>query len=492
MNVTNIKKALWLLFFCIILVWIPIIPFDPGTEWLRALGGISLGLFIVSILVGIFGALTPFPFIINKLVNNPKGKKGEPPPPILPNRFHMFTFIEHGRTLAKVRGTKPAGYIIDDPERKFRGKGDKETSADHWWVDPGDGQPTLPPLDILNPISWWAHWVYKKSGAIFVGIFFTRIRVKMIQRVKEVKNEKGIIEIDVNTKLPVLQTVEDWTDHARTKPHPWLFTVPSVNPSDKGGISFRGFLIIRIVNPYLNDYNQERSDTLITGKIKNYITAWTSTKKFDEVFSMTKDTMFELANYLKENLNKTLNPPEDQTTRDKKGAGIEILEVHITDRSPEFETPEDKKAFTAKLRASQEKDAKIELAEGVKQEIIKAAEAKMEAGFMEAAVKERDFEVETGGLEKRMGAIRKDPEIGMRLAELDAQEDTVKGSKNATVVVQQGGQGGGHFDAVTFSKLNELIDSMENLNLSPPKKQEEKPAEEKTPNNKPERRGKKK
>lgn len=390
--------------------------------------GVLLGLIFIAILLFIFGLLSPL--FIQLLVNNPKKE------PIRPNRIHFFTFIEPGQVKIIVRGKRFIRAIMNDPERKFLKRGDPR-NADYWWVVPAKPEEIsepIPPLNRKNPISWWVHWVYQHTGAVFTGIWpFQGVRVEKNKRIRQkIENEKIVLD---DKGLPVLEDVEDWSDHLRVKGFIWYFKVPITDAKDKLKIGFQGNLMERCINPYLATYNQDRWDITLSLKTSTLITSFCQSKNFEELSASDSENKHELGDFLKKNLNDFLSPLEIGS-EEKRGVGMETLQADITDRDPQLD-PAERLSLTEPWKAEQTKKATIKTAEGTKQKKILESEGDAQAVL------------------NNIVAVKTDEEIGRMLIEYNAWKESAKAG-GATFFFGDNRGGSKELDPIVFAKLEEI------------------------------------
>ena len=403
--------------------------------------GICLALLVIVVLIFIFGLLSPL--FIQILVNNPKGEE------ISPNKVHFFTFIEPGQVKIIVRGKRFIRAIMNDPERMFLKMGDSR-NADYWWVvpaRPGEVSEPIPAFNPTNPLSWWIHWVYRQTGAVFVGIWpFQGVRTEKNQRIRQ-KKENGRVILDTKG-LAVLEDVEDWSDHLRVKGFFWYFKTPTADTKDFLKIGFQGNLLVRCVNPYLATYNQDRWDNSLHNKVSTLITAYCKSKKYADLSTSTDEERYQMADFLKSNLNDSLSPTE-QGVEEKKGIGMETLQADITDQDPQLDEKE-RTSLTEPWRAEQAKKATITASEGARQKRINESEGEAQA------IVNRIVAIKTGG------------EIGEMLARYDAWTNTAK-SGGATYFFGDNRGGSQELDPIIFAKLEEI---RKQLAEKEPKKEE--------------------
>jgi regulator of protease activity HflC (stomatin/prohibitin superfamily) len=401
--------------------------------------GVCLGLLFLATLLFVFGLASPL--FIQRLVNNPKGED------VSPDKIHFFTFIEPGQVKIIVRGKRFIRAIMNDPERVFSKTG-YPRNADYWWIVPAkqnEVSEPLPPFDRKNPFSWWSHWVYRQTGAVFVGIWpFQGVRVVENQRIHQQK-ENGKILLD-DKGLPILEDIEDWSDHLRVKGFIWYFKVPTVDTKDFLKIGFQGNVLARCVNPYLTTYNQEHWDSAVSLKISTLVTAFCKTKTYAELSTSTDEQKYLLADFLKSSLNEFLSPHE-AGAEEKRGIGMEILEVNITDQDPQLDE-KDRSALTEPWRAEQAKKAAITASEGAKQKRINESEGEKKAII-------NISEGEAQAIVNRIVAIKSDGEIGEMLIRYDAWKNAAQAG-GATFFFGDNRGGSKELDPVVFAKLEEI------------------------------------
>ena len=385
--------------------------------------GICLALLIVSILFFVFGLLSPL--FIQSLVNNPEGE------PILPRRIHFFTFIEPGQVKIIVRGKRFIRAIINDSKHTFLKKGNPR-NAEYWQVIPierGEISEPLQPLNLWSPLSWWAHWVYYHTGAVFVGIGpIQGVRVEQRQYLQQ-RKEKGKVMLD-GKGLPILEEIEEWSDYLRVKGFIWYFKTPMANTKDYLNIGFQGNLSLKCVNPYLATYNHEHWDSVLSNKISSVIVGYCKSKTYAEISTSSYEERYEMAESLKNTLNKAFSKNSDE-----QNIGMEIFQVDITDQNSRL-SEEESFSLTEPWRAEQTKKATITKSEGVRQKRINESEGDAQA------------------IVNRILAIKTDREIGAMLARYDAWKNTAEAG-GSTYFFGDNRGGNSSLDPIIFAKLKE-------------------------------------
>ena len=443
------KKALFVLWLVVIFSWVPILS-RANTPELVVVAGISLGFWAMSLVLLLLGLMSPVIVSTGFLVNNPKPKIDENGDvhviPIEPGRIYFFTLMEPGQAKVKVRGGKFVGAIMEDSERVFVGKeiDPNPKNADHWWVrdaKPNEKSEPLAPLDLWNPLSWWIHWVYHFTGAVFVGFWpFQGLRIVKNRRTKPVV-ENGKVVLDSQGR-PKLEEVEDWSDHFRTKDFFWYFGVPSADTKDFLKIGFQGNLLARCINPFLAAFNRDGWDNALNQKIDTEITAYSASKNYGQIASLDESTRYELGEFILGNLNKSLCPDE-RGAIGKRGIGIEIMEADITDRNPQLE-PDERKALTANWKAERDAAATVTTAQAEKKRRVLVSEGEAKA------------------IINKVRASRNHAELALALAEFEAWKE-VKGSALFNFGKGGGGStGNASIDVAILQKLGEISEQLKN------------------------------
>jgi regulator of protease activity HflC (stomatin/prohibitin superfamily) len=423
--------------------------FVPGA--LTAFLGIGLGLVFVFLVFFIFGLVSPF--FVDLLVNNPRARGGESRPPIKPGRIYFFTFLEDGQTKVVIKGSKFIRAIMADPERVFTRSGGDAKNSEYWGIRPAEPNEHEEPVSQFeltwNPLSWWIHWMYYNNGAVWVGIpFFRELRIDKNVRVVE-KKENGRVVLD-SAGLPVLEDVEDWSDHLRTKTFYWYFKVPSVDSQDNIKIGYTGFLKVRCVNPYLASFNVDHWDSALTKETSTWINNFNRAKLYDDLVSSPDQTRNEMADFLLVQLNRVLGPGGQS----QKGIGMEIVEVNVIDQDPQL-TEVQKKAQTAKWEAERNALATVITAEADKKKRIKASEGERQAIINVS-------EGNAQGILNELAAITTNEELGKMLAKYKMMGKLAETDKAMIFLGNEGGAGGVDLTAALLKKLEEIKQSLNN------------------------------
>jgi len=497
-----------------ILLWVPLMFwFDDSSLPAQIIEGSSLGFFIITLLITVF-ALTS-PLFIDLLVNNPEGK------PMKKIRFlTCFTYIEDGQAKIIRSGQKFVGVVMCDLQRVFEKTGDPLRNPEYWSTRSAKRNEAANPLgevDSFNPISIWAHYVYKKCGAVLIGLYpFREVRFIKVKRTrpsvrggKEIHNE--------TTGTPVMEDVEDWSDHLRVKRMQWYFTVPSCLTLDQLKIGFIGCVDARCVNPYQSVYGIDRWDKALTNKIESLVKEFCATRKYEDIISgkgivLSAFLIGELNNSLLHGKKKELEKkedkkgPEESDEKDEVGIGIETLDVNIMYQLPQL-SPSERVSSTAKwtaeksaeadkaaaiverkkkiIEATASREAKVIEAEGSKKARIKEAEASREAKILEAEGRKqatmKDAEAdeyaferraigEAKGLKINIEALEQNPELGLALKEQETRREAAQ-SGGATYFYE--GKGAGGSDPATFAKLDQISKQLAKRDEEPTLKPEE-------------------
>lgn len=419
-----------------------IVMFIPGAP--TAFLGISLGLMIVFMVFFVFGLVSPF--FVDLLVNNPRAKPGKPRPPIEPGRIYFFTFPEDGQTKVVIKGSKFIRGIMADPERVYTRDGGDQRNSEYWGIRPAlptEHEDPISQFELTwwNPLSWWIHWMYYNNGAVWVGFpFFRELRIDKNVRVVE-KKENGRVVLD-STGLPVLEDIEDWSDHLRTKTFYWYFKVPSVDSSDNIKIGYTGFLKVRCVNPYLASFNVDNWDSALTKEISTWINNFNRAKLYDELVSSPDQTRNEMADFLLVQLNRVLGPGGHS----EKGIGMVIDEVNVTDQDPQL-TEVQKKAQTAKWEAERNALATVVTAEADKTRRIKASEGEKQAIINISEGKKQAIINEIEGMQT-------EEDLGKLIARYKAWGELAQTDKAMIFLGNE--DGGGEINAAILKKLQEI------------------------------------
>lgn len=424
----------------------------PGV--LKALFGISLGLVFVFLIFFIFGLLSPV--FVDRLVNNPRPRRGKPRPPIEPGRIYFFTFLEDGQVKVVVKGSKFIRALMADPERIFTRTSGDPRNSEYWGIRPASSVEHEEPISQFkrtwwNPLSWWIHWMYLHNGAVWVGVpFFRELRIYKNNRWRE-ETKDGRVVLDTKTGLPVLENVEDWSDHLRTKTFYWYFTVPSVDTKDRMKLGYTGFLKVQCVNPYLASYNVDHWDSALTKEVSTWVNNFNRAEMYDKLVASSSNTKNKLADFLLKQLNDILHSPSLG-----KGIGMKIIEVNITDQEPKL-TPAQEKAQTAGWEAERNAQATIITAEADKTKRIKASEAERQSlinvseGTAQAILNE-------------LAAVKTDAELGKLLAKYKMMGKLAETDK---AMIFLGNEGGTDLTAALLKKLEEIKQNLSGTGGTP-------------------------
>lgn len=419
----------------------------PGV--LIAFLGISLGLVFVFLVFVVFGFFSPV--FVDLLVNNPRARGGEPRPPIKPGRIYFFTFLEDGQVKVVVKGSKFIRALMMDPERVFTRTGGDPRNSEYWGIRPAGQIEHEEPISQFeltwwNPLSWWIHWMHLHNGAVWVGVpFFRELRIDKNNRWRE-ETKDGRVVLDTKTGLPVLENVEDWSDHLRTKTFYWYFKVPSVDTKDFMKIGYTGFLKVECVNPYLASYNVDHWDSALTKEVSTWINNFNKAELYEKLVASSSRTKNKLAEFLLKQLNDILYSPSTG-----KGIGMKIVEVNIIDQEPQL-TEAQTRALTAAWEAERAAQATVITAEADKTKRIKASEAERQSlinvseGTAQAILNE-------------LAAVKTDEELGKLLAKYKMMGKLAETDK---AMIFLGNEGGTDLTAALLKKLEEIKQNLNN------------------------------
>lgn len=447
------KKVLLALMGVVVLVTIIPFYFFPAlygveksylTPVLEPILGVAIGLIIVFAVFFVFGLVSPF--FVDLLVNNPRAKPGKPRPPIEPGRIYFFTFLEDGQTKVVIKGSKFIRAIMADPERIFTRDGGDPRNSEYWSIRPALPTEHEEPVSqfelvLWNPLSWWIHWMYYNNGAVWVGFpFFRELRIDRNTRVAE-KKVDGRVVLDEKTGLPVLENIEDWSDHLRTKTFYWYFKVPSVDTKDFMKIGYTGFLKVQCVNPYLASYNVDHWDSALTKEVSTWVNNFNKARMYEDLVASSDTVTNELAAFLLNQINNVLYSPSVG-----KGIGMKVIEVNIIDQEPQL-TEAQTKALTAAWEATRAAQATVITAEADKTKRIKASEGEKQAIINISEGKKQAIINEIAG-------IQTEQELGKLIAKYKAWGELAQTDKAMIFLGNEGG--GAEINAAILKKLQEI------------------------------------
>ncbi|MEK7531576.1 MAG: hypothetical protein AAB545_01470 [Patescibacteria group bacterium] len=326
----------------------------------QILGAVS-GIVIFLLLFGFAS-----PLFIGLLVNHPDQKPKE-----LRKGPYFFTYMTHNVVKIKVRGDRLIGMLMNNGHLKFKNeKPENILDPQNWEICSNDpsSEKLLSSEELLleltwNPISWWAVWVYRVTGAIFTGIYpFQKLKMFEIRRVLQEKDKDG----NPLTKdgKPVFKEVTEESDHLIISEFIWNFIVPSADTRDTGvKVRVEGALRVQCVNPYLTTWGTYRWDLALYNAIVSKTAALTRTKFYKEIQAVTEEKQYGFMTSLAEIndvLGKKKEDGEKGEGKKEKNDGIEalyglkIIEVQIFDIEADTEDGNVKTALSAPWRAEQE------------------------------------------------------------------------------------------------------------------------------------------
>jgi regulator of protease activity HflC (stomatin/prohibitin superfamily) len=453
------KKVLLALVGVVVLVTITLFFFFPDEveksyfapvlePILAIILGIIIGLLLVFMVFFIFGLVSPL--FVDYLVNNPRPVRDEEGKliitPIEPGRIYFFTFLEDGQVKVVVKGNKFIRAIMADPERIFTRSGGDPKNFEYWGVRRALPNEHENPVDqfklTLNPLSWWIHYMYWCNGAVWVGIpFLVGLRIVKNVRVAEKKLD-GRVVIDEKTGLPVLENVEDWSDHLRTKTFYWYFRLSKVDSRDNIEIGYTGLLKVRCTNPCFSSFDVDHWDSALTKETSTWINNFNRARWYDDLVSSPDQTRNEMADFLLVQLNRVLGPG-GQTP---KGIGMVIDEVNVTDQDPQL-TEAQKKAQTAKWEAERVALATVITAEADKTKRIKASEGEQRAIINISLGKKQAIINEIAGIQTEV-------ELGKLIVKYKAWGELAQTDKATIFLGNEGG--GAEINAAILKKLQEI------------------------------------
>ncbi len=401
--------------------------------WLLPLQEIFTTVYLIlSIPLGVLAGVTIFFFVlpliptaIERLSNKPnrfRGKSIVADYPVSP--FGFFTSLAPG--LIKIKEASGGRFmecIMHHPGHTFAGLIDttiNPESAEYWEViKTPQGKKDAHPLPLstgdrsllkLIPallIWFWARWVYKITGYVFIGIYpFQRIRTYTLKRYK--KGYGGAIE-----------EIEDYSDHFRAASFTLPIFVPESDTSDQLQVSTTLDNILRVSNPVRVAYQIDDWAPRMVSSVTACITEYVSSRTQQELTERGKTGRHSMANQVTQLLN--------HINADSNGniiqTGIITEQILVIDVSPVETVSEVKRKLAAVPYARVESKAKEILAVGV-----------------------------AANLTEQMKAVRADPVIG--LAVLSAERDVraaKEAGRGAIITI-----GGGGNDQIQTAILQEL------------------------------------
>ena len=350
-------------------IWGAAIIYVIPTSILAAAIGFTAFLFVVPAVPG----------FIELLINKPnRNQVGSTPidktiPDFPKSQFGFFTFLQPGRVKIIERGNRFIRAVMRLEHHMFNGEQENDLTPRHqeYWevvktppeyTDSGPIPPhpwtkygqfdwlvwiTYSPISLLFWI--WKRWVYKKTGAVFTGIYpFQRVRIYPLEHFKRITGEKGEVS---------LQRILDYSDHYRVADFQYPLQVPHVHTKDKVPVKVLVNVVARVYNPYMTAYNTDDDwGSRLTASINDAITTFVRPRPIDDVLSTEPGDVHKLAQTIEKiGVYKT-----------KKGAvcefGLIIRLAQILDVSPSPMTDEERKladlAFARIDKASREERAK--------------------------------------------------------------------------------------------------------------------------------------
>lgn len=235
---------------------------------ITAVGWIAWALFVVVMgaLLGLF-VLPLFPFLVDKLVIRPNADKTNTWP-YPKNEFGFFTYLHPGQVKMIERwGGTFVRAIMDYDGRMFIGErrdNDYTPDQEEYWtvVKTGGGHHDSHPIPFpgfkaywwwifYSPISiaWWLWklWVYRLTGAVFVGIpGYQTLRIYPLERFKKAIDSNGEV---------TLQMVKDYSDHYRVAEFQSPIRLPSADTQDLMRVWALFNNVLRVENPFFVAYN---------------------------------------------------------------------------------------------------------------------------------------------------------------------------------------------------------------------------------------------
>ena len=309
------------------------------------------------------------PLFIGLLVNHPDQKPRE-----LRGGPYFFTYMTHNVVKIKVRGDRLVGMLMNNGHLQFRNKEPKNVlNPGNWETIRGSSEGLLLKLT-WNPISWWAVWVYRVTGAVFTGIYpFQKLKMFAIRRVLQEKDKEG--NPLAKDGKPVFKEVTEESDHLIISEFIWNFIVPSADTHDPGvKVRVEGALRVQCVNPYLTAWGTYRWDLALNNAIVSKTAALTRTRSYKEIQAVGEREQYKFMTSLSE-INDFLGKEEKKGKNDGTKAlyGLKIIEVQIFDIEADTEDRDVKTALSAPWRADQEAQGVERLAEADALAITKRA-----------------------------------------------------------------------------------------------------------------------
>lgn len=402
--------------------------------------GMLFGLLVLG-----FG-LPLVPGLIDSLVIKPNDNRPEPnplvpdsadfPPNYPPNRWGFFTFLEPGQV--KIVTKWGGGFIramMDHVGWAFVGeRSDNDlqpSDQDYWEVDKSQESHTSHPLAFPMPkggkdfllwlfyaplsVLWWVwkRYVYKLTGAVWVGIpYFRTLLIYRFERAKQFTERYEDAQHRPATRES-LRPTWDYSDHLRVAQFPFAVLVAEADTQNMVPVRALFNEVARVKNPVKTAFNSDnRWPKMYQTAITDAISATIRSRPIAEV-TAARDSA-------------TANQLTDEITRhlQEKVAflAMEIEQTQFIDVSPVSE--DDAKKLGDKARAEVERDATLLRADG-----------------------------EAGRIEKLGKAVKEHP-FGETLLQTEALVATAEKLKDTDAMVFLGGQAG--VDPMQAAILKEL------------------------------------
>lgn len=272
-----------------------------GVMQLPPLSAVITASLLISLVI--FLVILPlFPGAIEYLSNNPNrlrkyySEENQAAGNYPVSEFGFFTFVIPGQVKIIERGKRFIRCVMRYDDHTFFGvskggleEGVRRNELEYWDVikskkyNDEDFHP-IPDLGFwswVNPIWWWARFIYRLTGGVFTGIYpFQRVRTYQITRLEKVLKEDGTFEFRPKT---------DFSDHYRVAPTQLFVEVPEADTSDKIPVIVKKVQTVQVTNPYSTAYNTDADwTTRFFTAAADAINAFTRSRSVDDVMSVTE------------------------------------------------------------------------------------------------------------------------------------------------------------------------------------------------------------
>ena len=130
----------------------------------------------------------------------------------------------------------------------------------------------------INPLWWWARYVYDITGLVFTGVApYQTVKPYKLSRLRKVLNNDGSFSF---------KPITDYSDHYRVADVQIFVEVPNADTQDKVPVTVQKAAVVRVTNPYLTAYGTDDWSVRFFTAYADAINSFTRARPLDEVLSI--------------------------------------------------------------------------------------------------------------------------------------------------------------------------------------------------------------